>query len=305
MVNNVLDKFNESIGYEKFLLEESLEVMSANIGENYRFGIIFSNHKYESHCIQSHDSLSDGYKSAFVKESLLPLIFISSYKIIDMLVEYILSYNNFNVPWRFAEKITFMKREINSIKLPSVLTIDEFRALFDLYSSLVHNRNSLIHGTWGQVEDGNLLFNNGTNISTDKVIALANIAYLITRVLNMNNGEMFYNSMKYTIHKNLNIVSDLTENKFNKFKENVVLYYEVKYKINEPYEKINMAEVRKYINDDLKFWEKTDITHKFEGIYNLFVITANSIWKIPSSEINEDTEFIYVKDYLNYIQKKI
>lgn len=303
MVSKSLEKFNECIGYEKFLLEESLNVMSVNTGKEFRFSIIFLNHEYNTHNLELHDSLSRSYIPDFIKQHLLPLIFISSYKIIDMFVEFILQYNNYQVPWRFAEKIKIVQSLINNLKFPRTVEGKEFGAIFELYKSLVDSRNSLVHGSWGEINDGNLVFNNGTNISTEKVIAFANVSYLITKIINMKEDDQFYNSVKYTLHKNLNIVSDLSKNKFVNFPENIVLYYEIKYKIEDDDKNINMIEIRKHINNDLEFWKRNDKAHNFEGIYDLLIISEKSKWRIPSSAINEDVESINLSDYMNYICK--
>jgi hypothetical protein len=303
MIDNALEKFNQSIGYEKYLLEESLNVMSINTGEHFRFGIIFLNHEHETHCLENYEKLSNTYNSEFIKEALLPMIFISSYKIIDMFIEFILEYNKFKVPWRFKEKIEMVSNLINNLNLPKTINQMEFKAVYEIYCSLVENRNSMIHGRWGKVKNGTLVFNNGTNIDIEKIMAFANIAYLITKILNINNDELFYNSIKHTFKKNLNIISDLTKNETISFQETIVLYYEIKYKILDEDEEVNMVKIRRYINDDLNFWKRTDKVHKFEGIYNLYVISKKSKWKIPSNNIPKEAESINLKNFMNYICK--
>lgn len=152
---------NEMLGYEKWVLKESVLAMEKYRGLESDSTITFQEDGLKIHQLQLHDELGAN-KRVEVLEKLSPLLFVTSYKIIDMLFEWILIYNCKQVPWKFKEKRELYKKldKQSNLSYPPLLCKEKeiTDTLFELYRNLSIYRNKVIHGNWGRIDNGDLLF---------------------------------------------------------------------------------------------------------------------------------------------------
>jgi hypothetical protein len=86
----------------------------------------------------------------------MPLTFVSSYKILDMIFERILEENKVKVPWSFKEKIKIISdRKLNYPPLFQFKSyIKEY--LFEIYKNLRKFRNEIVHRNRYSILDNKL-----------------------------------------------------------------------------------------------------------------------------------------------------
>ena len=87
-----------------------------------------------------------------VMDAMSPLTFTASYKILDIVFEWILEENanagNIKgVPWRFSEKIDVISKEHDKLTYPHIFRLNPYirEYFFALYSNLLKFRNQVVH----------------------------------------------------------------------------------------------------------------------------------------------------------------
>lgn len=193
MSTNV-DIFNESIGYEIFFIKNSLKELNRENYVHYRLEISFENHNYKAHLMNFSDSFGSNLIPSYIKENLIPLVFTSSFKILDMFFEYIIKMNLVNCPWKFSAKLKLLDDNLSNYQRPTIIEMVELNAIYFLYKNLTKFRNKLIHGAWGEICDDKMVFEvdgNKYEIKFEQVFALANVSLLIFRMINSENNSNF------------------------------------------------------------------------------------------------------------------
>jgi len=99
-----------------------------------------------------------------VIDAMNPLTFTVSYKILDMIFEWILEENPLNenvkkVPWKFLEKIELISKKNNQLSYPPIFQSNPYIKdyLFALYSNLLKFRNEVVHKHNFSVSDNKLI----------------------------------------------------------------------------------------------------------------------------------------------------
>lgn len=186
-------KLEEKLGYEKWVLREAVLAVEKHHGTVSDQTVVFQLNGTKSHIISISDELG-AHKRVEMLEKLSPLLFVTSYKIIDMIFEWILEENVATVPFQFSRKIELLENHINqsNLILPAILISEKqvVDVLFSLYKEWALYRNKIIHGNWGTIINGSLNFSftdKGTpfqlNIDFKNILNLAEIVSNIANEL--------------------------------------------------------------------------------------------------------------------------
>ncbi|RDB32004.1 hypothetical protein, partial [Exiguobacterium sp. RIT594] len=175
-----LNKLNEKVEYEKWILAKVSNLISYQ--KNIRPSVIEfdSKEKTYTHHIQLNDSMS--YNSVIdVYKDLSPLLFVNSYKTIDMFVEWILDGNKVSYTSNFVDKAekfdSLLKKR--TVKLPNSIKEKEiYLIISSIYHNLKNYRNKIIHSKWGENKQGNLIFTNTKGLLTDQILTFKSILIL-------------------------------------------------------------------------------------------------------------------------------
>ncbi|MDF2857071.1 MAG: hypothetical protein K0Q87_2922 [Neobacillus sp.] len=183
----------EKLDYEQFLLNEATELLRLHKGQVSPITIEM-NDKGTTLKVHVVESLA-AFHSAELLNKMSPLLFCASYKVLDMLIEWIIFENKNNCPWRFSQKINILNNEKNTLHVPVGFS-DIYEQIFALYIYLEKYRSAIIHGKWGKNVNGDLQFdfidkqsNHITDIfSFDLVVAFAECISLCadTAISNLN-----------------------------------------------------------------------------------------------------------------------
>lgn len=95
-----------------------------------------------------------------VIQSLYPLVFASSYKCIDMIIEWILEENRgiSNHKWGYRDKYNMANSDFPGIlQLPMTISPEIFERLLILYDELMDHRHAVIHRHEFDINDGDFI----------------------------------------------------------------------------------------------------------------------------------------------------
>ena len=278
------------LGYERWMIKKALEIVRLHQGTVSELTIIVNDkipHKLQLHFT---DHIGANLAAEIVG-SMSPMILVSSFKLSDMIFEWILDENNISSPgnfWSFISKIkTFQPN--TTISMPDFLESipSFFQNVLSLYIHIWPRRNAIIHGIWGTVQDGDLHFNfTGKDLlSTSNPKPAINFTDILTlpdlllyAELNMKMSELLLDAnlqtnpnteaLKYLsdklvhIHKGTNFgVANLRSFKvIRRTRQNVVDLVEIRDMLNQqangqPY--VYSLTVEKL--DTLNSWEFTDL----------------------------------------------
>lgn len=149
------------LGYERFILKKSIQIQEMKLGKASPLTITINDNQPHEVAIKCTESLSSVAESELVK-FMSPLIFVSAFKICDMIIEWVL-HENGNRPsghfWSFKEKIRVLQTP--SIIFPDFLQTEPLfkEVLLAMYIHFSPKRNVIIHGAWGKLVNGSLYFN--------------------------------------------------------------------------------------------------------------------------------------------------
>lgn len=187
--SNSIDRLKESLGYEQWVLGNAIDLLKRSHGKvSYRKYVID-----DEHTLHGLIGISDTFginHAVNVINDLSPLLFNAAYKILDMLMEWIIKENRGNCPWKFFEKINILTSPGAVFSLPYPLTSEPaiFSTFVKLYENLVSYRNALTHGVWGKNQSGDLVFDFNKNgrriqgtIHFEQVIRFADCMSLTAR----------------------------------------------------------------------------------------------------------------------------
>ncbi len=213
----------DKLGYEKWVINESLQAIKQANGTLSGRTIQF-NPENISHFVNAGEHLGS-QRGVRIIEKLSPLLFVTSYKIIDMIFEWILKENSNKVPWQFAQKIKLYKelKQGSSLHIPESIHDEQelLNIMFLLYEKLAPYRNQIIHGSWGSIvnngdlsfsftkheedyekeisfkdilnfsEAATLLANEFTTPSLNSSFVFTTIKFLLDEILNLHGGTPF------------------------------------------------------------------------------------------------------------------
>lgn len=299
-----VEVFNESIGYEIYFIKNSLRNLDKGEYLINQSGIVFKDHKYKSHLMKLSDSFGSNLIPSYIKENLIPLVFTSSFKIIDMFFEYIIKSNEKNCPWRFKEKVKLLEEKLSSYRKPNNIGETELNLIFCLYKNLTIYRNKLIHGVWGKIENEKMIFeitDPPFEIEFKQVFAFANASQIISKIINAEENSEFMKAYVATLHRELNILENLMGDDFINFEEEFVFYYNIDYEIDKLEECVNVQIIREKVEEDLKATRGWNPDKKFSSMYEIVVNNGTTRWCIPSYKIDNNAKWIDLKKYSNYL----
>lgn len=143
-------QLKEKLDYELWLLDFLSKTQEIFEGESNISTITLTNRQPSAHVAITVTEVIGSGAAMKVMDAMIPLTFTASFKILDMVFEWILEENKRagniqNVPWGFKEKIKCIK----SVRLnyPSLLQSEPYIRdyLFALYSNLLKFRNEIVH----------------------------------------------------------------------------------------------------------------------------------------------------------------
>lgn len=152
-----VQELTEKAGYEYWVLRKCLIAIEKHAGVSSDVTVAFRKDGTKEHIMQMYSEFGSE-KRVQVIEDLSPLLFVSSYKMIDMYIEWILYSNGQQVPRRFDQKYRICIENASTLSLPTGISVDEHNVLLELYDKLRLKRNHIIHGSWGRNQKGDLRF---------------------------------------------------------------------------------------------------------------------------------------------------
>lgn len=199
-----VQELTEQAGYEYWVLRKCLIAVEKHAGVSSDVTVVFLKDGTKEHFLQMYSHFGSA-KQVQVIEDLSPLLFVSSYKMIDMYIEWILNSNGQQVPRRFDQKYRICIDNASMLSLPSEISSDDHNVLLELYDKLRLKRNCIIHGSWGRNQKGDLQFDYTKGEVQDQetiifkdVINLAELAVLFyDRIHSQQGAEQIETSYRY------------------------------------------------------------------------------------------------------------
>ena len=150
-------ELEEHLSYERFVLNRCNSLLRGSEGFGELVELTFDDSFARQLHMDVQMTLGGGGVAAFI-EQLSPLLFTTSFKLIDMVVEWIITENGITCPWKFWQK----KQIINNQQLtyPDFLDTDAHlrSVVLGFFNRLSEHRNAIVHGSWGQIVNGDLSF---------------------------------------------------------------------------------------------------------------------------------------------------
>ncbi len=144
------ERLKEKISYELWLLNFLSETQETFEGGSDISTITLTNRQPSAHVAITLTEVIGSGAAMKVMNAMMPLTFISSYKILDMIFEWILEENKKvgniqRVPWRFKGKIEIISS--GQLNYPPLFQSNPYiqNYLFALYSNLLKFRNEIVH----------------------------------------------------------------------------------------------------------------------------------------------------------------
>lgn len=144
------DRLREKLDYELWLLDFLSKTQETFEGGSDISTITLRNRERGAHMdLTATDVIGSG-TAMKVMDAMMPLTFTASYKILDMIFEWILEENRTagnvkNIPWRFVERIETISN--SQLIYPPLLQTEPYIKdySFALYKSLLKFRNEVVH----------------------------------------------------------------------------------------------------------------------------------------------------------------
>lgn len=291
------NSLSEKIAYEKYVALNSLQVVSSIFKFDTVTGIEYVDHKYSTHILMAYESLGADKVKDFIEDNLLPLLFITSYKMLDMVIECIFNINNINnIPGNYEVKYIEISKLLNDNKLifPNMLTAADWSNLIETYGRLRLFRNIIIHRKGLVFQNGDMYFNNGADcITKEQVIAFTSCMHIVTELLLSDIMNVYYDAMENTFKKEMLKLSPLLGSNYQSSPYNTVeirfIYYNIS---NSGDDLINLTDIRQKISANNV---GNETIH-----YIIEVNRCGELWSIPSLSIPDTQDEICLKDYDSY-----
>lgn len=145
-------RLREKLDYELWLLEFVSQTQERLAGGSNLSTITLTNRQPGANAAITVTEFPGAGEAMKIVDAMTPLTFTASYKILDMIFEWILEENRndgriMQVPLRFSEKITTIRKGKTQLVLPplflSQLYVEKY--LFALYANLLKFRNEIVH----------------------------------------------------------------------------------------------------------------------------------------------------------------
>src|SRR5262249_36256409 len=124
--NNIFDvvgrnELEESLGFELYVLGECADAIQAQHGRSTPPRMVINDSPPHTHYVGLQDVIGDT-GATFVRK-IAPLMYTSSYKVLDMVFEWIIEQNGVDCPRGFEEKIALIK-QLSGLVYPDFLATD-------------------------------------------------------------------------------------------------------------------------------------------------------------------------------------
>jgi hypothetical protein len=157
------EKLEEKIGYEIWFLDLLSKTQETFEGGSDISTITLMNRRSGAQVAVTLTEVLSSGAAMKVLDAMIPLTFTASYKILDMIFEWILEENRLagnvkRVPWRFSKKVELIKKKHNQLIYPPIFQSSPYikSYLFALYSNLLEFRNEIVHKHNFSVSDSEL-----------------------------------------------------------------------------------------------------------------------------------------------------
>lgn len=289
-----IDYLYEKVEYERWILYKISNLFSQQIDDGPQL-VKFNTFREEkfTHFLKASDSLSTHYKIDTYKD-LSPLLFVNSFKTIDMIVEWILESNNvvINSKSTYVYKIKELKKILNEKKSVLPLQIPNksvYLILITLYENLRMYRNKIIHASWGKNVQGDLNFDKTNGCLKNQILqfdTIINLAKLLTTLLSIfvekeNKGFMI-NNLKYLSDKIFEL------HKIQKFHITMFpVYYKVECTLNNKDDVVHLNKISNHLSGTMP-------NRPFSFSLNLLYKDQEKFFSSDtiSNLINEKVEFL-------------
>lgn len=243
---NAKNQLKEKIDYELYLLDFISNYDEYFVGNKNITTIELDNDSEHTHVkTKAHDTFSS---SSTIINKVMPLTFISSFKVLDMIFEWILHKNYNNVPWTFTDKIRKIENNKTSITYPSIFTNNQYlmEYSFTLYSNMKWFRNEVVHNNnFNQLNDKiEIIVSNDkqtpfykyTNLSSHKLVLSKKqlgylVRYIVALVNLLINNLTFDSNIDKQLKHHLDII-EIVHNK-NTFNQGEPILIDVVLKVKE------------------------------------------------------------------------
>lgn len=151
-------ELEEMLRYERYVLRASTRAVQRARGVCGSTTILIPDDGPKEIRLNLVDTIGD--TGARMTRWMSPLVFVSAYKLLDMVVEWTIRVNLGELRLGFAQKVKVID-STPSLVYPDVIEADAaLRAvLVGLFKEALPYRNAIIHGNWGDTVDGDLHFN--------------------------------------------------------------------------------------------------------------------------------------------------
>jgi len=146
------ERLKEKVDYEIWLLDFLSKTQEAFEGGTDISTIMLMNRQPGAQVAINITEVIGSGAAMKVIDAMSPLTFTASYKILDMVFEWILeenipSGNIKKIPWKFSEKIESISINYDKLSYPPILQSNPYirNYLFALYSNLLKFRNEVVH----------------------------------------------------------------------------------------------------------------------------------------------------------------
>jgi hypothetical protein len=280
---NVLE---EKVGYERWVLRECVIAVEKHFGVESEVSTTFHKNGKKTAYIEINEEMGAN-KRIEVLEKLSPLIFVSSYKVIDMIFEWILEANFKEVPFQFEQKILKYQKNIDkpNFQYPLNLDKDILNCLFAIYDQYRPYRNKIIHGNWGTINKGELKFDfsyKGDKFQKDvpfsDILNLSEcVAMFVDELLHPTNKLEIIDTIKYLLDKLAHFHG------MQKFNINKPRHFKITYELGD-IQNLNVDEIRQYLKEQSLGNHYT---------FDLIITNGEKRWEFSNHEL-KDLDFIDV-----------
>ncbi|KUK17026.1 hypothetical protein [Thermococcus sibiricus] len=262
------ERLKEKIGYELWLFDFLSETETFEGGSNITT-IVLVNRQPSAYVA---DTLAEALGSETVMkvlDTLMPLTFTASYKILDMIFEWILEENKKvgnirKVPWKFRKKIKVISN--SQLEYPPLFQSNQYirEYLFALYSNLLEFRNEIVHRNNFSVSDNKLQIKTNENSLEIAREELGALVRTVVAVAKMFAGILPFGKREDCLLKyHLDRIGEL--HGLNEFKQTKPLLIDVILKV--PEEKGIFPADLKFVREQIsRIYPNVDV------LYNLKII---------------------------------
>lgn len=290
----------DKIGYEKYIIQNVMKTINKIVVFDNTSSIIFIDHNCCGRQLRVKDSFSNSGIKEFVDDNLIPLLFITAYKMLDMVIETIIEANNKAIPYKFVDKIRDIDRLLNNkkIKVPNSISYNDWKYVVEIYKVFREKRNTIVHRKDFFVQNGNIIFNQKDLISKEQVYSFAAFTYILVEILIGNNNGVYNEALRNSLRMEINEITSLLDDCFTPLPEKYILIKIINYVINNKSDnKVNLTTIKELVNGERNFHNNLDPMNLYEVLYKLEINRLEEHWIITSSDIKLDINEIDLRDY--------